>query len=95
MPTGRTSRQWNNVALVELTVAVGEANRRLPTKNDKEFVASVMEVINELKAAGLEFPERSPQRPVADLTSRRAPTPPQSGTSAHTLVASSDTAPGI
>ena len=58
----RTTRKRHHVSLAKLTVAVVEPDGRLTAQNQDELLASVVEVVDKLGAAGLKLPDRSAQR---------------------------------
>ena len=77
MATFRPARQRNHVALAKLPVAVVETNSRLTAENNEHLLAAVMEVIDELRPARLELPDRSAERTIlrAGQTPRPDATP--------------------
>ena len=52
----------HDVSLVELAVTVVQPDGGLATKDDDEFLACVVEVVDELGSTRLEFPNRAAER---------------------------------
>ena len=65
-----SSREWNHVSLVELAVTVVQSHRRLAAKDDDQLLASVVEVVDELRATRLKLPDRTAERPGSDKALR-------------------------
>lgn len=59
-----TGATWerNDVPLAELTVTVVQTNDRFAAQNDDQLLASVVVVVDELRATWLELPDRTSQR---------------------------------
>jgi hypothetical protein len=61
----RPARQRDDISFAKLPVPVVQANSRLSAEHNEQFIAAVMEVVDELTATGLELPQRRAQRPFA------------------------------
>jgi hypothetical protein len=59
----RPARQRDDISFAKLPVPVVQANSRLSAEHNEQFLAAVMEVVDELAATGLELPQRRAQRP--------------------------------
>ena len=55
--SSRTTLERHHVSLAKLTVAVVQTHDGLAAQNDNQLLASVVEVVDELGATGLELPD--------------------------------------
>jgi hypothetical protein len=73
----RPARQRDDISFAKLPIPVVQANSRLSAEHYEQFLAAVMEVVDELAATGLELPQRRAQRPFTPpYQSPRADTAP-------------------
>ena len=88
-PSGPLGRGTTSPS-VKVTVTVAQTYGRLATEDDDQLLAAVVEVVDELESHPVGTPSSEhASAPISARTRRRAPTPPQSGTSAQTFSASS------
>lgn len=70
VPSLCTAREADHVALSQLTVTVRHANSRCSAQHDEQFLARVVEVVDELSLARLKLPHRSAQASGSNEPSR-------------------------
>ena len=62
MASGWSSWKGHDVTLAKLPITVVQADRGHAAQNDDELLARVVEVVHELRTAGLKLPDRRTQR---------------------------------